>query len=258
MIKLRLVCAAAALAATAGGTAIADTTANVGIMSDYIFRGVYQSEASAFAGIDIQADNGIYFGTWGTNVKDGLEYDLYFGYSGGGEELTWNIGYTGYFYTDDFDQTYEEINLGFSYGFLTLDYALGEYKKRDLITPPPGGQTNFMGEKQTYNYIGATFAPARGPYYFIGRTDYANVNGVFPYTIGNWTGTGANGMWIEMGKSFEIMEDLEIDVKALFSGDVPQGTSTSPASVQLGPSSAADSEYALVVTLTKTIRGIND
>ncbi|NQV85701.1 MAG: hypothetical protein HQ492_01315, partial [Woeseiaceae bacterium] len=36
--------------------------------------------------------------------------------------------YTGYFYTGDFDDTYQEMNLGGSYGLLTLDVALGEYE----------------------------------------------------------------------------------------------------------------------------------
>jgi len=242
MTKLRLVCAAAALAAMGSGTALADTSANVGIMSDYIFRGVYQTGATAFAGIDVEGETGMYVGAWGTNVHDGLEYDLYLGYRGGGEMFTWNAGVTGYYYTDEFDDTYQELNAGFSYGFLTIDYALGDYKN---------GNALYRDEAQTYQYVGVTFTPETGPYYFVGRTDYKNIDtDLMP---GRWPGTGKNGYWFEIGKSFEIMEDLEISIAALYSGDVPQGLSTTTSSIQLGPSSASDSEYALVVKLTKTI-----
>jgi hypothetical protein len=243
MTKLRIVCATAALAATASGSALAETTANIGIMSDYIFRGVYQAASSAFAGVDIESDSGFYIGMWGADLEDGLEYDIYAGYAGGGETFDWYAGYTGYYYTDEFDDTYEEINAGFTYGFLTIDYALGDYK------------ADGYSEPQTYTYVGATFAPEMGPYYFLGRTDYKNIDrDDAPPGAGRYPATGANGYWVEIGKSFELMEDLEINVAAMYSGDIPQGNSIALTSVQLGPDGASDSEYALTVTLTKTIR----
>jgi hypothetical protein len=245
MTKLRIVCAVATLAATASGTALADASANFGITSDYVFRGLYQSDASAFAGLDIEADSGFYLGTWGIDVGQGLEYDVYLGYAGGGEELQWYAGFTGYYYTDEFDDTYEEFNVGFSFGFLSIDYALGDFT--GPVFDVFGNQVNLSPQgslqEQTYEYVGATFTPETGPYYFIGRTDFHNVTG---------TGAGGrDGYWVEIGKSFEIMEDLEFDVRAIYSGDVPQGTSTSPASV--APSASMGSEYAVIVTLTKTL-----
>lgn len=250
MTKLRIVCATAALAVMATGTALADATANIGIMSDYIYRGAYQSESTAFAGIDVEAESGFYIGGWGANVKDGLEYDIYLGYAGGGETITWYAGLTGYYYTDDFDDTYEELNLGFSFGFMSIDYALGDYK---------GVISQSYGEPQTYEYVGATFAPERGPYYFLGRTDYHNIHG--PMGAPRIHGTGKDGYWFEIGKAFELMDDLELNVAAIYSGDVPQPPSVSPASVQLGPSCGSfdtsctsdQAEYALVFTLTKYI-----
>lgn len=231
MTRVRKVCAIGALSMIASGAAYADASANIGIMSDYIYRGLYQSEASAFGGMDITTDSGFYMGTWGTNLKDGLEYDVYLGYEGGGENFTWNVGFTGYYYTDEFDHTYEELNLGFSYGFPTIDYALGDYKTNTAISS--GGQP-----EQTYQYVGATFAPEVGPYYFVGRTDYKSIGRADPTSgAGRIPGTAANGDWFEIGKSFEIMDDLELAVAALFSGDVPQANSTTPATVRLGQDS---------------------
>ena len=45
-----------------------------------------------------------------------------------------SIGYTGYFYTGDFDNTYQEINLGGSFGLLTLDVAIGKYDLNNWTT----------------------------------------------------------------------------------------------------------------------------
>ena len=75
MTKPRLVCAAAALAATVSGAALAETTGSVGIMSDYIWRGQYVSDGSAYGSIDINSDNGLYFGVWGADIQNGVEYD---------------------------------------------------------------------------------------------------------------------------------------------------------------------------------------
>lgn len=272
MTKLRQVCAVAALAATASGTALADASANIGIMSDYIFRGFYQSEATAFAGIDLESDSGFYIGTWGANVKNGLETDLYFGYSGGGENFTWYTGFTSYLYTDDFDSTYKEFNIGLSAGFLTLDVAIGDYSNPigGLAADPadynlsgnPGIAPYLVGglipedriaDKQTYTYVGATFAPENSPvYYFIGHTDYKNID-VMLSGAGRLTGTGKSGYWYEIGKSFEVLDDLELSVAALYSNDVNTATQSSPRSVQIGPPGSETSEFAVTFTLTKTI-----
>lgn len=255
MSKHRLVCAAAALAALASGTALADATANVGLMSNYIYRGVYQSDASAFGGIDIQADTGFYLGTWGIDVQNGIEYDIYLGYRGGGERFQWNTGFTGYYYTDDFDSTYEEFNLGLNYGFLTLDYALGEYHvtvagDAQAIAMGNGIQTP-NGARQTYQYVGATFTPEIGPYYFLGRTDYMNVQ--TPDMSGRVPYTGKSGYWVEIGKDFEVADGLDIGIKALYSFDIPSADSHTPSSIVLSGTNR-NAEYATVLTITKTIQ----
>ena len=106
----------------------AQVSANVGMVSDYIYRGIFQEASSAFAGIDYEDDSGFYVGTWAADVGDGLETDLYFGMGG---ELTdgvsWGAGYTGYYYTDGWDDTYHELNLGLGAGDFSFDLALGKY-----------------------------------------------------------------------------------------------------------------------------------
>lgn len=124
----------ASLTAIALGTsmlsqaAFAEWSANVGVMSDYHFRGIQQTEsASAFAGVDFEQD-GFYAGVWTAELEDGLEVDLYGGYSAELDSgLGLNLGYTSYQYTGDFDSAYNEINLGLSYGFVSVDYAIGDW-----------------------------------------------------------------------------------------------------------------------------------
>ncbi len=119
-------------------TATAQLSANVGWASEYHFRGILQKTSSASAGLDY-GSGGFYVGTWAADVGDGLEVDGYFGYGGEVEDFSYSIGYTGYFYTGDFDDTYQEINLGGGYGPLTVDVAIGQYE-------------NFTGPTQDYTY----------------------------------------------------------------------------------------------------------
>lgn len=64
-----------------------DIEGNIAIASDYVFRGVSQTneELSISGGFDYSFDNGFYLGTWGSNVDFGgpasSELDLYGGYA---------------------------------------------------------------------------------------------------------------------------------------------------------------------------------
>lgn len=103
-----------------------DVTANGGWSSEYIFRGIPQSDSSAFAGVDV-TEGGFYAGTWGADVGQGLEVDWYGGYTGTVGDFGYGVGGTWYTYTNDFDEEYLELNLQGSWKFLTLDAAIGKY-----------------------------------------------------------------------------------------------------------------------------------
>lgn len=117
----------AGMMALAPAVSMAQLSGNVGFMSDYVFRGVYQAPSSAMAGLDYEHDSGFYLGTWWADVADGLETDLYFGYGGEAGDFSYSIGYTGYFYTDYFDSGYDEVNLGVGWQGLSLDVAVGSW-----------------------------------------------------------------------------------------------------------------------------------
>ena len=94
---------------TLSAVAQADWSANLGYASEYHYRGILQKTSSASGGVDFET-GGFYAGTWAADVGDGLEVDGYFGYGADVGAVSLGIGYTGYFYTGDFDETYQEIN----------------------------------------------------------------------------------------------------------------------------------------------------
>lgn len=191
-----------ASAGLAPAVSMADVSANVGWVSDYIFRGFYQEDSSASAGLDFES-SGFYLGTWGADVGDGLETDLYFGYGGGNDDFSWSVGFTGYYYTEDtFDDTYQEVNLGIGAGGFSLDVALGQYD-------------NF-GSSVDYTYIGVGYELENGTSFLIAQTDYDGVGG----------SPGADGMWLEIGHAWDIGNDVELSLTFLYSpdGDDPNST----------------------------------
>ena len=119
-------------------TAQADLSANLGYASEYHYRGILQKNSSASGGLDYE-QGGFYVGTWAADVGDGLEVDGYFGYGADVGDVSLSVGFTGYYYTGDFDDTYQEINLGAGFGLLSLDVAIGEYD-------------NFTGPTLDYSY----------------------------------------------------------------------------------------------------------
>ena len=137
---------AALLSAAASVQAESEWSANIGWASDYFYRGIHQKQSSASGGIDY-GNGGFYAGVWAADVGeltgDGLEVDGYLGYGGALGDFSYGVGFTGYYYTGDFDDTYQEVNLSARYGFVTFDVALGEY-------------LNFDGPTQEYQFYSLT------------------------------------------------------------------------------------------------------
>ncbi|MGH8222472.1 MAG: TorF family putative porin [Woeseiaceae bacterium] len=174
-----------------GGPALADWSANVGWASDYYFRGILQKSSSASGGVDF-GQGGFYAGVWAADVGEGadsgLEVDGYFGYGGTiAEDFSYGVGFTGYYYTGDFDDTYQEINLSAGYGIVTFDVALGEYD-------------NAGGPTQDYAFYSFT----------------AEYNGFFG-TYGVFD-EDFDGSYIQAGYGTTIAE-IDISFSALYSDD---------------------------------------
>lgn len=193
----------AALALSASQVAVAgDFSANIGMVSDYIFRGIKQSDASASAGLDYEHESGFYAGTWGADVGVGIEYDLYAGYGGSIGDFSYGIGYTGYFYTDDFDDTYQEINLTAGYGMFSVEYSFGTYD-------------NFDGPDLDYGFVAGT-------------VEYEGFYG----TYGTFT-QDFEGSYVELGYGTEV-SGFDVSVAAVMSDSDLSFTGSSETSLVFG------------------------
>ena len=78
-------------------------SANVAFASDYIWRGMTQSDGPAMSGgFDYSSDGGFYAGIWGSNVNfndgAGSELDYYFGYGFEMGGLGVDLGYVAFDY----------------------------------------------------------------------------------------------------------------------------------------------------------------
>lgn len=171
-----------------GGLAMAvdGLSANVGVVSDYYFRGVQQTaSASANGGIDYEHSSGLAVGIWAADVEGqlddgnnaggelGLEIDTYASYSGEAGDFGYSIGYTHYGYTGTFDTSYDEVNLGVSYGGFGVDFASGSHEV-------PGGTD------EDYSYAALSYG-----------------TGPLSVTYGSWGGDFA-GDFVEVGLSTDI------------------------------------------------------
>jgi len=169
---------------TITGVAQAEWSANIGFASEYYYRGIFQESSSASAGIDYES-NGFYVGTWAADVGDGLEVDVYGGYGADVGDVSLSAGFTGYYYTGDFDDTYQEINLGAGFNIFSLDVAVGQYD-------------NFDGPTLDYTYYSLT----------------AEKNGFY----GKYAGFSqdAEGEYLELGYGTTV-SDIDLGVSLIFS-----------------------------------------
>lgn len=118
MNRFKTVAAMTALTAIASA-AQAEISANIGATSDYIWRGVSQSNesASVSGGVDYADESGLYAGTWVGSLGDGngSEVDLYLGYAGETDVVSYDVGYIYYNYPTiegDFGEVYGSVGFG--------------------------------------------------------------------------------------------------------------------------------------------------
>ena len=141
--------------ATAGTAHAGDGpfTANVGLVSDYAYRGWIQTDErpALQGGFDYAHDSGLYAGVWGSNVSwlsdantdvsNSLELDLYGGYKGTLGAIGYDVGLLQYYYPGSYPKPYNSPNtlegyVGLSWEFLSFKYSyaftdLFGYEKSD-------------------------------------------------------------------------------------------------------------------------------
>ncbi|QDF65943.1 hypothetical protein FJQ87_03975 [Shewanella sp. SNU WT4] len=136
------------------GIASAAVSGNIGVTSNYIWRGVTQTaDATAVqGGLDYEHESGFYLSSWASNVDFGTdtsyELDLAGGYANSYGDFAYDIGYIYYAYPDADDK----IDLGEIYGsigwkWFTLGYSHVVNASDDIVSEGV--------DKEDYGYLTA-------------------------------------------------------------------------------------------------------
>ena len=172
---------------------------NVGVASDYVFRGVSQTDENpqVFGGVDLTAGK-FYAGTWASNVdfgdKTDAEIDLYAGFKPTLGPATLDLGVIYYGYVNAPDHA---------------DYANTEFKVAGSIPAGKGG----VGAAVFYSHD--SFGAAK-------EATYYELNGSYPVAA-KWTvsgvlgrqtysGTGDYTTW-NLGAAYAINDKLALDLR---------------------------------------------
>jgi uncharacterized protein (TIGR02001 family) len=204
-------------------TALMGTTAaahaqldfNIGVVSNYLFRGVSQTgnDAAVQGGVDWSHDSGVYLGTWMSNVDFGggekAEVDWYGGIAGetdGG--LGWDVGALYYSYAGGGDLDYAELAGSLSYGWLSGGIAYTFWGETSGDTPfdagdiyahaaidlplnlPEGVGLSLFGGYYWFNNDGDT---AGG----LETTDYGHIGTSLSKDAGDWGSVSVNLEYVD-------------------------------------------------------------
>lgn len=182
----------AALTAIAPFTAVAQDSAmpgtftgNVAIVSDYVFRGITQSntDPAIQGGLDWDSGAGFYVGTWASSIEFGddasMELDMYAGYRATIDNFTYDVGFLYYAYPAasasgyDFWEVYGKA--GYNFGPMAATVGIN-------YTPDNFGITN---NDQSIYYSGVLSAPIGDMFAISAGVGYSALEGVKNYTDWN-------------------------------------------------------------------------
>lgn len=184
----------------AAAQAQAGASANIGATSNYMWRGLTQTDdkAAVQGGLDYSHDSGLYVGTWASNVDfgedsyDGAEVDVYGGIK---RELKGGLSYD----VGVIDYTYPSEDIAFD---VTEVYTKLGYKGAGLeVAYPVSAEESSYEDAYTYYALGYT-GKAAGLGYGVkaGRTDFKGDNG------------GVNHYQLSATKSFDKAGDVTLAV----------------------------------------------
>ena len=174
-------------AQTAAAPAPAFTTsANIGLYSQYVFRGLTQTneKPALQGGFDLSHESGLYAGIWASNISwisdatpgasASLEADIYGGFKHGfNDTLTGDVGFLHYAYPGSFPNGFtkadtNELYLGLDAKWITLRYS---YALGNTFGSPDTRGSNYIDLSLTHEL----FAGINGVAH-IGRQRYTGPN----------------------------------------------------------------------------------
>jgi uncharacterized protein (TIGR02001 family) len=178
-------------------------TGSVGLVSDYRFRGVSQSDEklAVQGGITIAHESGFYIGTWGSNLAgwgtfggSNMELDLIAGYKKTFDDITVDVGATWYMYPGGFDNTdfiEPYVKVSGTMGPASLTVGAAYAPKQEALGPwyangtsAANGVYDEVGAKDDNLYVwvdGAAGVPST-PFTVKGHVGFSNGNtGLGPF-----------------------------------------------------------------------------
>lgn len=183
-------------------------TANVGVVSDYVWRGISQTSHNPAiqGGFDYAHSSGFYAGLWGSNVSwivdtgtttggtgsAGLELDTYFGFKNSfAEDFSYDVGFIRYNYPGSYTPAAgfakadtDEIYGALGYKWITAKYS---YSLGKFLTVPGAQGTNYFDLTATYPIADSGFTVAA----HVGKQTYKGTTAAsYAANVSGLPGTG--------------------------------------------------------------------
>lgn len=179
-----------------------EVSANVAFTSDYVFRGVSQTEeeAAVSAGVDLTSGT-FYAGAWASNVAfpgdpdTEAEIDLYAGVRPEFAGWNWDFGAVGYFYTgqpDGADYDYIELKAAASRAIGPATFGAAVYWSPEFF--------GASEDEATYVEANAAFTPA-DKWTISGAVGHQFLSSDFDYTTWN------------IGAVYALTDNLTLDLR---------------------------------------------
>lgn len=176
-------------------------SANIAVASDYVFRGVSQTEEDAAISAGVDLTNGAFYaGAWASNVsfagddETGIEADLYAGARPEFGGFNWDFGVVGYLYDEPgaLDYDYVELKAGASRAVGPATVGAAVYYSPDFF--------GAAEDEATYVEANAAFSLA-DRWTVSGAVGRQFVSSDLDYTTWN------------LGAAFSLTETLAIDLR---------------------------------------------
>ena len=168
------------LLAVSGAASAIELSGNVALTTDYIWRGISQTDGAPAiqGGFDADLGNGVYAGVWGSNVDFGddtdesMELDVYAGWAGEFNGVGVDVGVIHYAYPTSGSETdFTEVYVGASFGPASLTQYFGvDLGSDDLGDYRLGNYTDLGLDLGAYN--GVAFSAHLGYYDLQKANDY--------------------------------------------------------------------------------------
>ena len=187
---------------------------NIGLFSQYVFRGISQTneKPAVQGGFDLSHKSGFYIGTWASNitwiadyvppgappVSAGMEWDFYGGYKGTlPADFGYDLGVLYYWYPGTFPSGWTtdnttELYAALTWKFLSLKYSYSANNQTFGVPDSRGsGYVDLTASYDIVDKVNDVFGKVT-IFGHVGRQDFRN-NGNFSYT--DWKGGISTEIW---------------------------------------------------------------